>query len=132
MMYKGLGTKLDIPKESFYNEMIISKQTGELTPKAVQYFIKMACHGIRHGNLNYPDIRDEEDCIQAALHDMLKYWKNFDENLYESPFSFFSSMVFNGYAKEFKVIHKHRFLKYTKLIKYHINQNQFMKKLLMN
>ena len=112
--YKGLGTKLDISKESFYEEISKSKQKDDLTPKAVEYFIKLACHAIRHGNLVYTDPRDEEDCIQSALHDMLKYWRNFDETQYENPFAFFTSMVFNGYAKQFKSIHRHRFLKYTK------------------
>lgn len=115
MIYKHIGSKLNINKEDFYNEIKKSKEQDCLTKKAVDYFIKMAVHGVRHGNLHYPDYRDEEDCIQAALYDMLKHWKNFDENLYTDPFSFFSSFVFNGYANQFKMIHKHRFVKSSKL-----------------
>ena len=122
MGYKNVGSKLDISKEDFYNEMVKSKKLDELTPLTVKYFIKMATHGVRHGNLNYPDSRDEEDCIQSALHDMIKYWKNFDENIYKDPFAFFTSIVFNGYAKQFKNIYKHRFIKYTKL--FTINYNK--------
>lgn len=113
-MYKGLGSKLDIDKDRFYEEMKISKKNDKLTDKAVEYFIKIACHGVRHGNLVYTDLRDEEDCIQNALHDMLRYWRNFDDECFKNPFAFFTSYIFNGYAKQFKVIHKHRFLKYTK------------------
>lgn len=111
MLYKGIGSKLSIDKNDFYNEIKKSKEQDKLTDKAVDYIIKMAVHGVRHGNLFYQDSRDEEDCIQAAIYDALKRWRSFDETQYSDPFAFFSSVVFNGYANQFKMIHRHRFVK---------------------
>ena len=119
--YKKIGNKLNISKNEFYDEIVKSKKNNELTPKAVDFFIKMAVHGVRHGNLNYPNSLDEEDCIQSALHDMLKYWRNFDEKLFKDPFSFFTSILFNGFAKQFKSLYKHRFVKHNKDIFIYIN-----------
>lgn len=111
MIYKKVGSKLDINKKDFFNEIKKSKEADELTPTAIKYFIQMANHGVRHGKLYYQDKRDEEDCIQAALYDVLKHWRNFDETKFSDPFSFFSSVIFNGYANQFKMIHRHRFIK---------------------
>ena len=113
-MYKKVGSKLNVDKKEFYNEIKKSKELGELTPKAVDIFIKMAEHAIRNSSLSYPQKIDEEDCIQSALCDCIKYWKNFDETRFDNPFAFFTSIIFNGYAKEYKNIYKHRFIKCTK------------------
>lgn len=122
-MYKKVGSKLNIDKKEFYEEIKKSKQNDELTDKAVDMFIKMAEHGIRNSNLNYPQKIDEEDCIQSALYDALKYWRNFDETRFDNPFAFFTSIIFNGYAKEYKNIYKHRFVKCTK--KYSLPYNGY-------
>lgn len=113
-MYKKVGSRLDINKEEFYQEMKLSKANDELTPRTIEFLIMMAEHGIRNSNLNYPEKMDEEDCIQSALYDMIKYWRNFEEDKYDNPFAFFSSFIFNGYAKEYKNIYKHRFVKCIK------------------
>ena len=113
-MYKKVGSKLNVDKKQFYDEIKKSKEQDELTPGAVDIFIKMAEHGIRNGNLNYPQKIDEEDCIQSALCDCIKYWRNFDEKRFDNPFAFFTSIIFNGYAKEYKNVYKHRFIKCTK------------------
>lgn len=113
-MYKKVGSKLNINKVEFYEEIKKSKEQDELTAKALDMLIKMAEHGIRNGNLTYQQKIDEEDCIQSALYDCIKYWRNFDCNQYDNPFAFFTSFIFNGYAKEYKNIYKHRFIKCTK------------------
>jgi predicted HD phosphohydrolase len=119
--YKKIGTRLRIDQADFYREIVESKRRDALTDGAVNYFIKMASHGVKHANLNYPDPRDQEDVIQSALHDLCKYWRNFNEKDCNDPFSFFTSFIFNGYAKEFKVIHKHRFIKHQKKYKVEID-----------
>jgi hypothetical protein len=113
-MIYNISNTLDIKKSDFLNEIITSKKNDELTPKIIQYFIDMASHAIRHNNLTYPDDRDIEDCIQTALHDLIKYWRNFDSDLYDNPFAFFSSIIFMAYAKEFKNIYNNKFVKNTK------------------
>lgn len=104
MGYKGLGSKLDINKPDFTREIILSKEQGRLTPKATDYFVKLANHAIK--KLTYTDPRDREDCIQFALLDMLLYWKNFDPTISDNAFAFYTQMAYNGYAKGFKKIHK--------------------------
>ena len=104
MGYKGIGTKLSINKAEFTNEIILSKEKGELTRKAVDFFVKLANHAIRA--LPYTDPRDREDCIQFALLDMLLYWKNFDPKVSDNAFAYFTGMAYHGYAKGFKKIHK--------------------------
>ncbi len=104
MGYKGVGAKLDINNADFTREIVLSKERGELTPKATDYFVKLANHAIKA--LPYTDPRDREDCIQFALLDLLLYWKNFDPNVSNNAFAFFTQITYNGYAKGFKKIHK--------------------------
>jgi hypothetical protein len=104
MGYKKVGTRLEISNADFTREIIISKQNDELTPKAVDYFVKLANHAIRA--LTYNDPRDREDCIQFALMDLVLYWRNFDPAVSSNAFSFFTQVAYNGYAKGFKKIHK--------------------------
>lgn len=104
MGYKKLGTKLEINNADFTREIILSKERDELTPKAVDYFVKLANHAIRA--LAYHDPRDREDCIQFALLDLVLYWRNFDPSVSSNAFSFFTQIAYNGYAKGFKKIHK--------------------------
>lgn len=104
MGYKGIGSKLDINNADFVREITLSKERGELTGKATEYFIKLANHAIKA--LTYTDPRDREDCIQFALLDLVLYWKNFDPAVSNNAFAFFTQIAYNGYAKGFKKIHK--------------------------
>lgn len=104
MGYKGVGTKLDINNADFTREIVLSKKMNELTPKATSYFVKLANHAIKA--LPYTDPRDREDCIQFALLDLLLYWRNFDPDISNNAFAFFTQITYNGYAKGFKKIHK--------------------------
>ena len=104
MGYRGLGAKLDIKNADFTAEIIISKQQNQLTPTAVDMFVKLTNHAIR--KLSYSDPRDREDCIQFALLDLLLYWRNFDPEISRNAFAFFTQMSYNGYAKGYKKIHK--------------------------
>lgn len=104
MGYKGLGSKLNIKNSDFTAEIIFSKQIGKLTPKAVDMFVKLTNHAIRR--LPYSDPRDREDCVQFALLDLLLYWKNFNPEISNNAFAFFTQISYNGYAKGYKKIHK--------------------------
>lgn len=104
MGYKGIKSKLDVNNEDFVREIMISKERNELTPKAVDYFVKIANHAIR--KLHHKDPRDREDCIQFALLDLLLYWRNFDPLQSQNAFAFFTQITYNGYAKGYKKIHK--------------------------
>lgn len=88
----------------FHNEIVISKQNGELTRKAVDMIIKMANESNK--KLSYKCEEDREDCIQFGIRDVLLYWKGFDpENPNSNAFSYFTQMLKNGFAKGFNILH---------------------------
>ena len=78
---------------------------GELSPKAIEYFMLLANRAIQ--KLTFSNPLDREDCIQSALLDLLRYWKNFNEEKSNNAFAYFTQIAKNGYAKEYKKIYKH-------------------------
>lgn len=88
----------------FTNEIIKCKGTDKLSDEAVRMFMLLAERANRR--LDYEDPRDREDCIQSALYDLVKYWRNFDPNVSNNAFAFFTQVAKNGYAKEFNKIRK--------------------------
>jgi len=92
------------PKE-FRNEIVECLKTGALSRKATDLFVLLANRANR--KMPYSDPRDKEDCIMSALYDLCKYWRNFNPQISNNAFAYFTQMAKNGYAKEFKRIHKH-------------------------
>lgn len=80
-------------------------KAGELSPKAINYFMLLANRAIQ--KLSFSNPLDREDCIQSALLDLLRYWQNFNEEKSNNAFAYFTQIAKNGYAKEYKKIHKH-------------------------
>ena len=115
MDYKNVKPKLNINNAEFLKEILISKDNNDLTPRAIDFFIQLANHAIN--KLPYENYLDKEDCIQAALYDLMKYWRNFDSNKSKNAFAYFTQMAKNAYAKEFKKIHRNKFLKKYKIFK---------------
>ena len=88
-MAKAKDSKYYINNRDFTNEIIRCKHglfneetgyqhvAGELSPKAIDYFIILANRAIL--KLRFSNPLDKEDCIQSALLDLLRYWKNFNE-----------------------------------------------------
>ena len=103
---KKRGDKHYINNKEFTQAIIESKKLGDLTPFAVECFISLANRAV--DRLYFKDPRDREDCIQSAILDCLKYWKSFDETKSDNPnaFAYFTQMCKNGYAKEWKKIHR--------------------------
>lgn len=106
MARKKKGDKHYINNKDFTDAIVECKKSGELSDFAIQCFISLANRAV--DRLYFNDPRDREDCIQSALLDCLKYWKSFDETKTEIPnaFAYFTQMCKNGYAKEWKRIHK--------------------------
>ena len=106
MARKKKGDQHYINNKDFTEEIIKCKGNGELSPFALQCFMSLANRAV--DRLYFRDFRDREDCIQSAILDCLKYWKSFDETKSENPnaFAYFTQMCKNGYAKEWKKIHK--------------------------
>lgn len=101
---KAVNRNFYINNKEFTAEIMACKAKGELSKKAVEYFILLTNRTIL--KMRYSNPLDKEDCIQSALMDMCKYWKNFDVNRSTNAFSFFTQFVKNGVAKEYKRIHK--------------------------
>ena len=117
IMSKAKENKYYINNRDFTNEIIRCKhgtlneetgyqhKVGELSPRAIEYFILLANRAVL--KLTFSNPLDKEDCIQSAMLDLLRYWKNFNEDKSNNAFAYFTQIVKNGYAKEFKKIHKH-------------------------
>jgi hypothetical protein len=116
-MSKARENKYYINNRDFTNEIIrckhgtLNEETGyqhkplTLSPKAVDYFVLLANRAVL--KLTFSNPLDKEDCIQSALLDLLRYWPNFNEDKSNNAFAYFTQIVKNGYAKEYKKIHKH-------------------------
>ena len=116
-MSKAKNNKYYINNRDFTNEIIRCKygmlneetgyqhRVGELSPRAIEYFMLLANRAIL--KLTFSNPLDKEDCIQSALLDLLRYWRNFNEEKSNNAFAYFTQIAKNGYAKEYKKIHKH-------------------------
>jgi hypothetical protein len=106
MARKKKGDAHYINNKEFTQDIIECKQKGELSDYSINCFISLANRAV--DRLYFRDYRDREDCIQSAIIDCLKYWKSFDETKSINPnaFSYFTQICKNGYAKEWKKIHK--------------------------
>jgi hypothetical protein len=116
-MSKAKSNPFYINNRDFTNEIIRCKygqlneetayqhKPGELSPIAIKYFILLANRAVL--KLHFTNPLDREDCIQSAMLDLLRYWKNFNEEKSNNAFAYFTQIVKNGYAKEYKKIHKH-------------------------
>ena len=90
--------------KDFRDEIVACLKTKELSRTATNMFIILANRANR--KMPYRDYRDKEDCIQSALYDLCKYWKRFNPEISDNAFAYFTQIAKNGYAKEFKKIHK--------------------------
>ncbi len=106
MARKKKGDTHYINNKEFTADIIKCKNEGELSKYTVNCFISLANRAV--DRLYFKDYRDREDCIQSAILDCLKYWKSFDETKMAIPnaFAYFTQICKNGYAKEWKKIHK--------------------------
>ena len=106
MSRKKKGDSDYINNRDFTNEIIDCKKRGELSNYAIFCFDKLANRAVER--LYFRDPRDREDCIQSAILDCLKYWTSFDETRSKNPnaFAYFTQICKNGYAKEWKKIHR--------------------------
>lgn len=90
-----------------YDEIIKSKEQGELTRKAVK-MLTMLAERTQH-KLKYADPKDKEDCLAFALFDLMKYWDRFNPEKTTNAFAFYTSICINGYAKGWHKLHPNKY-----------------------
>ena len=61
--------------KDFYAQMVLSKDADKLTPTAEKMLILLAEKTIN--KMRYVSEDDRNDCLQFAMLDLLKYWRNF-------------------------------------------------------
>ena len=88
--------------KDLYNVIVKSKEQGKLTREAEKMLILLAERAIR--KMKYVDDDDRQDCLQFALLDLLKYWKNFNPK-YTNAFAYFTEIAKRGYAKGWNKLH---------------------------
>jgi len=103
---KKKGDKHYVNNKDFTAAIIEDKKNGELSKFSLSCFVALANRAVN--KMYYEDSRDREDCIQSAILDCVKYWKGFDPSKSKNPnaFAYFTQVCKNGYAKQWKAIHK--------------------------
>ncbi len=92
--------------KDLYNAIVESKQDDKLTPTAEKMLVLLAERTIR--KLTYVSEDDRNDCLQFALLDLLKYWRNFNPK-YTNAFAYFTEIAKRGYAKGWNKIHPQKY-----------------------
>ena len=58
--------------------------------------------------MRYVNEDDRHDCLQFAILDLLKYWRNFNPD-YPNAFAYFTEIAKRGYAKGWNKIHPQKY-----------------------
>jgi DNA-directed RNA polymerase specialized sigma24 family protein len=89
-----------VKNKDLREELIKSKQQGELTKDAIDMFILMSNRFAT--NFTYIYEEDKEDCIQFAILDCYLYWKGYDPEKSLNAFAYITSIVRNGFFKAWR------------------------------
>ena len=85
-----------------YDQIVLSKEQDKLTPDAEKMLMLLAEKAIN--KMRYVNEDDRNDCLQFAMLDLLKYWRNFNPK-YPNAFAYFTEIAKRGYAKGWNKIH---------------------------
>jgi len=105
--------------KEFYEEIMISKEKDELTPKAAKMMIAIA-NGVL-SKKRYSNPSDRDDCLQQALYQMFLKWRNFNTAYSNNAFAFFTEIAKRGMAAGYQHLYKKRGdpNKNVKVVSYH-------------
>jgi DNA-directed RNA polymerase specialized sigma subunit len=92
--------------KDLYNAIVESKEQDKLTPTAEKMLMLLAERAIN--KLTYVSEDDRMDCLQFAMLDLLKYWRNFNPK-YTNAFAYFTEIAKRGYAKGWNKIHPQKY-----------------------
>jgi DNA-directed RNA polymerase specialized sigma subunit len=99
-------TKKYLNNKDLYDQIVLSKEQDKLTREAEKMLVLLAERAIR--KLTYVSEDDRQDCLQFALLDLLKYWRNFNPK-YKNAFAYFTEIAKRGYAKGWNKIHPKKY-----------------------
>lgn len=99
-------TKQYLNNKDLYEQIVLSKEQDKLTRDAEKMLVLLAERAIR--KLSYVNDDDRQDCLQFALLDLLKYWRNFNP-VYTNAFAYFTEIAKRGYAKGWNKIHPKKY-----------------------
>ena len=88
--------------KDFFDEMVLSLEQDKLTSNAEKMLILLAERTINR--MKYVNEDDRMDCLQFAILDLLKYWRNFNP-AYPNAFAYFTEIAKRGYAKGWNKLH---------------------------
>ena len=102
MAKKRRKSKNYLNNRDLYDQMVLSKDQDFLTKEAEKMLILIAERAIN--KMTYVSEDDRKDCLQFAILDLLKYWRNFNP-IYPNAFAYFTEIAKRGYAKGWNKIH---------------------------
>lgn len=83
-------------------EMIVSHAQGRLTRDATNMLIQMVKK--ISTRFTYKDADDRKDCEQEAMYQCFSNWHNFDPDITQNAFAYFTEVIKRGFAKSWKVV----------------------------
>jgi len=92
-----------LKNKDFLQELMISKERGELTANAVVMIMKISNKASE--KLKYKREDDRKDCIATGIQKCLMYWKNFNPEKSTNAFAYFTQIIKNGFTESFNKLH---------------------------
>lgn len=99
---KPRANKNYLNNKDFYDAIVESKDQDKLTKDAEKMLILLSEKAIN--KLRFVNDDDRADCLQFAILDLLKYWRNFNPK-YTNAFAYFTEIAKRGYAKGWNKLH---------------------------
>lgn len=101
-----MSSKNYLNNKDLYVEIIVSKAQGKLTRNAEKMLILLAKNV--HKKFYYANPDDKRDCLQESLHDVFKFWYNFDELKTTNAFAYYTEIIKRGHTKGWNILEKNR------------------------
>ncbi len=78
-----------------------------MSKKALTMFLLLVDKTV--DKLYYNKSEDKDDCRAFAIKDIISYWPNFDPELGKNAFAFYSSIIFTGACKGWRVLYPDKY-----------------------
>jgi hypothetical protein len=85
-----LSKKHYINKQELYQEVVLCKQTNQLSTKLANYFILIS-HGVAKKRF-YKDEQIKQDAISNSIFRLCKHWRSFDQTKYTDAFPYYTEI----------------------------------------